>query len=110
LRNPAASVTEPVGAGLVAVEGVTALTVCHQPAAMMGDRRLQPGQPAFERLVSALARPNDRSTGGACPAYPDGLIQVIAQTAHGDYWLEVPHDARGHYLRRPVDRLVVAFG
>ena len=104
-------VTEPVEA-LVPVDAVSSLTVCRQPGAIGSDRNLTPGQQSFKTLVAALARPNDTTTNRnqICLTYADSLIQVLARTPTGVYWLEVPHDMCGHYLRRPVDSLTAAFG
>jgi hypothetical protein len=74
------------------------------------DRQLLPGQPGFQALVAALARPNDAQPAIACQAYADGLVQVLARTRTGTYWLEVPHDVCGHYLRQGVDPTKAAFG
>jgi hypothetical protein len=110
-EEPMQHVTEPA-MSLVAVRALSSLTVCHQPGTAGRDRYLVPGQPSFETLVTAFAQANDTTTAPNlfCASYADSLIQVLARTPTGVYWLEVPHDMCGHYLRRPFNAFSAAFG
>jgi hypothetical protein len=104
VEKPSQHVTEPA-MSLVPVRAVSSLTVCHQPGTAGTDRDVAPGQPSFKALVTAFAQANGTTKvpNVFCPSYADSLIQVLARTPTGVYWLEVPHDMCGHYLRRPFN-------
>lgn len=108
--DPDPPVTEPIET-LVPVNAVSSLTVCRQPGATGTDRTLVPGQQAFTDLVAVLARPNQPTPGvdRFCTNYADSLIQILAHTANGVYWLEIPRDGCGKYIRHPVDPITAAF-
>jgi hypothetical protein len=85
---------------VVPVREVSSLELCGSSGADGGSGRvLRSGQPGFVAAVAALARPNEAAAGGACRAYQDlRMLRILAGTPGGRYWLEVPHDACGHYV------------
>jgi hypothetical protein len=100
------NVTEPIEA-IVPVPSVSALTLCRQAGSLAnGNRVLVPGQPGFASVVDAWA---NSAPERYCLSYADSLLEVLATTSRGTYWLEVPHDQCGHYVRGPFDAFAAEF-
>jgi hypothetical protein len=75
------------------VVGATALRVCVTGGTPVTVRA---GQPIFEPLLAALARPDTKVSHG-CPLYADVPQILVAQTPVGDFRVSMPVDGCGHY-------------
>jgi hypothetical protein len=78
------------------------------PNEISGSVTVGAGVPAFDALVSALARPDVPPTGGVCPAYADLTQVVLAKTGAGVYRVSIPVDGCGHYERPALAALEAA--
>jgi hypothetical protein len=70
---------------------------------------LTPSDPAFAKITTSLALPDQKSVAGqACAAYATLPQIVIGQTSSGAVLLHIPTDGCGHYLSQALTALTDA--